>query len=77
MAFGFVNTVLVGSMGGSAALKGTALDPALLALNLNRFTSLSWGTTLNVVVIVLSIAAVGATYYMRRRLTTAKRLSNP
>ncbi|MBK8986780.1 MAG: hypothetical protein IPM39_12000 [Chloroflexi bacterium] len=53
---GFLNTVLVGSMGGSASLKGTILDPVLWSLNLNRFTSLSWGPVLSVVVIVVVLA---------------------
>jgi hypothetical protein len=64
---GFVNTVLVGSMGGSASLKGTALDPALLALNLNRYVSLSWAIWVNVLLIVLSVAVVGYTVLRRRK----------
>lgn len=54
---GFINTVLVGSLGGSASLKGTILDPVLWTLNLNRFTSLSWGPILSILVIV-AVAAV-------------------
>jgi hypothetical protein len=67
VAFGFVNTVLVGSMGGSASLKGTALDPALLALNMNRYVSLSWAIWVNVVLIALSVAVVAYTLLRRRR----------
>jgi hypothetical protein len=65
--FGFVNTVLVGSMGGSASLKGTLLDPALLALNMNRYVSLSWAMWINVVLIVLSVAVVAFTVLRRRK----------
>jgi hypothetical protein len=53
VAFGFVNLVLVGSMGGSATLKGTVLDPVLWALQINRYVSLSWGLWLNVALIAL------------------------
>lgn len=55
---GFINTVLVGSMGGSASLKGTILDPLLWTLNLNRFTTLSWGPILSGLVIVAVLALV-------------------
>jgi hypothetical protein len=53
---GFINTVLVGSMGGSAALRDTMLDPVLWTLNLNRFTSLSWGPVLSIAVMVAVLA---------------------
>lgn len=61
---GLINTVLVGSMGGSASLTGSILDPVLWTLNLNRFTSLSWGPVLSIVVMV---AAVGAAIVTGRR----------
>ena len=57
IGFGFINTVLLGSMGGSATLAGTALDPALISLNINRFVSLSWGPVLSVILILLGIGA--------------------
>lgn len=55
VAIGFVNTVLVGSMGGSAGLTGTVLDPLLLALNINRYMSLAWGPYLTALLIVLVV----------------------
>ena len=58
VAFGFVNVVLVGSMGGSASLTGTLLDPALIALNINRFVSLSWGPAISIILILIGIAGV-------------------
>jgi hypothetical protein len=58
---GFINTALVGSLGGSASLKGTVLDPVLWTLNLNRFTSLSWGPVLSILVIVVVIAVAVVT----------------
>ncbi len=58
VVIGFVNLVLAGSMGGSAALKGTVLDPLLLATGINRYVSLVWGIWLNVVIIVLSVLFV-------------------
>lgn len=65
--FGFINTVLVGSMGGSAALIGTALDPALIALNINRYISLSWGVGLSIVLIVLSLGVAAFSAYKTRQ----------
>lgn len=69
--FGFVNLVLVGSMGGSATLKGTVLDPVLWALNINRYVSLSWGTWLNVGVIALAVLVIVLSTTRRRRSTRA------
>ena len=66
VAFGFVNLVLVGSMGGTATLKGTVLDPVLWALNINRYVSLSWGVWLNLAVIAVAAAVIGWAV-MRRR----------
>lgn len=69
--FGFVNLVLVGSMGGTATLKGTVLDPVLWALNINRYVSLSWGIWLNLAVIVAAIAVIVWVVMGRRRLRRA------
>lgn len=59
VGFGFINTALLGSMGGSATLAGTALDPALISLNINRFVSLSWGPILSITLIIAGIALAG------------------
>jgi hypothetical protein len=67
MASGFVNVALAGSMGGSATLKGTALDPAMLALNINRYVTLSWGPILSAGIIVLSALAAVYTYLRSRK----------
>jgi hypothetical protein len=64
---GFVNTALVGSMGGSAALKGSLLDPVLWSLNINRFTSLSWGPAASLVVVVVVLGL--ALFTGRRRVS--------
>jgi hypothetical protein len=69
--FGFVNLVLVGSMGGSATLKGTVLDPVLWALNINRYVSLSWGIWLNAGLIVAMVLVV-AFVLMRRPAARTK-----
>jgi hypothetical protein len=70
VGFGFINTALLGSMGGSATLAGTALDPALISLNINRFVSLSWGPVLSVAAILLGIgAAVYGLMQSRKRST--------
>jgi hypothetical protein len=53
---GSINTVLVGSMGGSAALTGTILDPLFLALNINRYISLAWSPYLTGLLILVVIA---------------------
>jgi hypothetical protein len=74
MLIAMLNIGLTGSMGGSAALKGTALDPLLLALELNRYVSLSWGPLLNVLVLLLSAAAV---VYSLRRKAVASRAEAP
>jgi hypothetical protein len=58
MAIGFVNLALAGSMGGSAALKGTVLDPLFIAVGINRYVSLSWGVWLNLAVIALTVMVV-------------------
>jgi hypothetical protein len=58
MLIALVNVGLAGSMGGSAALKGTALDPLLIAVRINRYVSLSWGPALSIAVIVLSLAVL-------------------
>jgi hypothetical protein len=67
VAIGFVNTVLVGSMGGSAGLTGTVLDPLLLALNINRYMSLAWGPYLTVLVIVLVAALYAYSVRLKAR----------
>lgn len=67
VAFGFLNVVLVGSLGGSASLAGTILDPALITLNLNRFVSLSWGVSLSVVLILVGIGAAAYPALGRKR----------
>jgi hypothetical protein len=67
---GFANTVLAGSMGGSASLKGTALDPVFWALNINRFVSLAWGMWLNIALIVLSLVLVVFALVRRRGNST-------
>jgi hypothetical protein len=64
---GFINTVLVGSMGGSASLKGTALDPALLTLNINRYIGLDWGPWISLTIIIVSIAFAGGSWFLRRQ----------
>jgi hypothetical protein len=56
VVIGFINTILVGSMGGSAGLTGTVLDPLLLALNINRYMSLAWSPLLTGLMIVLVLA---------------------
>lgn len=55
---GSINTVLVGSMGGSAALTGTLLDPLFLALNINRYMSLAWSPLLTGALILAVIALI-------------------
>jgi hypothetical protein len=67
VAIGFVNVVLVGSMGGSAALKGTLLDPLFWSLNINRFSSLAWTTGINIGVIAVVLVLIVATSVMRLR----------
>lgn len=64
IVIGFVNVGLAGSMGGSAALKGTALDPLMLALGINRYVTLSWGPVLSIAVILISI---GLAVYSRMK----------
>jgi hypothetical protein len=68
VAIGFVNTVLVGSMGGSAGLTGTVLDPLLLALNINRYMSLAWGPYLTALVIVLVVVLYAYSMRLKARL---------
>jgi hypothetical protein len=63
VAIGFLNTILVGSMGGSAGLTGTVLDPLFLALNINRYISLAWSPYLAGLMILLVLAAYA--YSMR------------
>lgn len=53
---GFGATILAGSMGGSASLKGTLLEPVLDALDANRFQALSWPPALSIVLIVVAVA---------------------
>jgi hypothetical protein len=73
MLIALVNVGLAGSMGGSAALKGTALDPLLIAVRINRYVSLSWGPALSVAVIVLSLAVLA--YAQMRAGKSAKATS--
>jgi hypothetical protein len=49
-------TILAGSMGGSASLKGTVLEPVLDALDANRFQPLSWPPAASVVLILGALA---------------------
>ena len=58
MLVGFINLVLVGSMGGSASLKGTILDPLFLAVGINKFVSLTWGLWVNIALILLTVIFV-------------------
>ena len=58
MLVGFINLVLVGSMGGSASLKGTILDPLFLAVGINKFVTLTWGLWINIALIVLTVIFV-------------------
>jgi hypothetical protein len=53
---GFGATILVGSMGGSASLKGTLLDPALQAFGVNRFQTLAWAPAVSVLLILAALA---------------------
>jgi hypothetical protein len=55
VGFGFVNVILLGSLGGSAALKGSLLDPALIALNINRFISIAWMPVFSVILILIGV----------------------
>lgn len=55
---GFGATILAGSMGGSASLKGTILEPVLDALDANRFQALSWPPAVSVVLILLAMALI-------------------
>lgn len=56
---GAISAALLGSMGGSAILKGTALEPILQALDLNRYTSVSDGLTLVALLAIGAIIAIG------------------
>jgi hypothetical protein len=69
VVIGFINTTLVGSMGGSASLKGTALDPVFISFNINRYVSLEWGILINVILIVVGLGLLGSALFMRRRPT--------
>lgn len=60
---GFAGTVLAGSMGGSAALKGTILEPVLEATGVNRFQPLALPPLMSGVVILGVVALV---WYSRR-----------
>lgn len=53
---GFGATMLAGSMGGSASLKGTLVEPALQALDVNRFQALSWPPAVSVLLILVALA---------------------
>jgi hypothetical protein len=63
VGIGFLNTILVGSMGGSAGLTGTVLDPLFLALNINRYISLAWSPYLTGMLILLVLLSYA--YSMR------------
>jgi hypothetical protein len=60
---GFAGTVLAGSMGGSASLKGTILEPLLDATGVNRFQPLALPPVLSGMVIVGVVVLV---WYSRR-----------
>lgn len=56
---GFTGTVLAGSMGGSASLKGTILEPVLDATGVNRFQALALPPVLSGLLILAVVALVG------------------
>ena len=53
---GFGTTVLAGSMGGSASLKGTIVEPVLVVLEVNRFQPLSWPPAVSILLILAAVA---------------------
>jgi hypothetical protein len=53
---GFGATILAGSMGGSASLKGTLVEPALQVLGVNRFQALAWPPAVSVLLILVALA---------------------
>ena len=67
VAFGMVNVAMLGSMGGSAALQGSLLDPALTSLNINRFVSIAWGPALSIALIVVGLLAFAYPALQRSR----------
>ncbi|MFO7625264.1 MAG: hypothetical protein R6V73_13010 [Anaerolineales bacterium] len=67
VGFGFVNVVMLGSLGGSAALIGSLLDPALISLNINRFVSIAWLPVLSVILILIGVLGFLFPMFQRNR----------
>jgi hypothetical protein len=60
VVLGFISSGLLGSLGGSAALKGTAIQGVFAAFNINRYNPWTFATWFSIVLIML---ALGLAFY--------------